>query len=147
MNETDWQNIIQQEKEGRLPYAPEGTADSNPKQWGLGGAPTVQPLADLEQAWYWPDQHGHYVEPKLWQASLNAIREHQPHRLILGGDWLDLHPISRWNAAQRKRMQWYEVSRECEGERDFGRRMLDELRNVYSGPNDWKGRNHDLDRL
>jgi hypothetical protein len=104
-------------------------------------------LADLEHDWFWPDTHGKYVERGLWVASLNALREQQPHRLILGGDWLDLHEISRWNAAQRKRMMWHEVNAAIEPERDFGRRMLDEIRSVYLGEIRFTGGNHDYDRL
>lgn len=141
--ESEWHRLTQLERSG---LHVSDRAETH-VVWGKGAPPSVKPLSDLEQVFFWSDQHGYYLEQRLWDASLLALRELQPDRLILGGDWLDLHVISRWNATQRARMAWYDVRDKVQDECDLGKRRLAQIRDVYGGQIDFTAGNHDMERL
>lgn len=73
-------------------------------QWGFGAASLVKPSTkeDIERIAFIPDIHIPYQDESLVSSALRFVRRVKPHRVVLLGDLVDFHSISRWNSAQER---------------------------------------------
>ena len=87
------------------------------------------------------DTHGSMLDPFVWIAFLQAIRDLRPHGVLLNGDIIDDGGISRHVQPQ----QW---TQSLASELAFQRAMVAQIRAVHDGDLWLTGGNHDLgDRL
>lgn len=87
------------------------------------------------------DTHGSMLDPFVWMAFLQAIRDLRPHGVLLNGDIIDDGGISR-------HVQPRDWTQSLASELAFQRAMIAHLRSVHDGDLWLTGGNHDLgDRL
>jgi hypothetical protein len=87
------------------------------------------------------DTHGSMLDPFVWLAFLQAIRDLRPHGVLLNGDIIDDGGISR-------HVQPRDWTQSLASELAFQRQMIAHLRSVHDGDLWLTGGNHDLgDRL
>lgn len=88
-----------------------------------------------------PDTHVPCHHPKAYRTLLNFIEEAQPDLVIYTGDFYDFAPVSRWVAGTAE-----ERGVLLQREIDQGWRLLNDFRDIYSGPTVFLPGNHE-DRL
>jgi predicted phosphodiesterase len=73
-------------------------------KWGAGTARGVPSSTreKVERVAFYSDIHAPYHDPQLVASALDLVRRFEPHRVVLLGDLLDFHAISRWNASMER---------------------------------------------
>jgi predicted phosphodiesterase len=89
-------------------------------------APSVATMRDFEKWVILPDVHRPFHNETLWVKVLQYIRDVQPYGVILGGDYLDLYTLGRWNKGSLARLKDLDLGYEY----DDGKKGIDELEEV-----------------